>query len=392
MTLRVTLLLFLMPLFSMAQTSKGISFRKDAWKEILKQAKKENKIIFMDAFTTWCGPCKMMSSEVFTKEEVGSFFNRNFINAKIDMESGEGLDLATRYNVTAYPTLLFIDGDGKLLHKAIGYLKAEEFIATGRNALDPGKQFYTLRDAFSNGKIKDEQLYHLALAAYDLEDPSAEKIASAYLSNKKDCMTAACIDLMLRMVKDVSHPYFSFLSKNEKAAGAVAGTDKVSGGLDQIVFQAVSRQISENEPTKSAVNKVENAMKKYRPERSARRFTLAYGIYIANERQENELYQLYLIKYLDEFGDELTWDELNQFAWDFYEKVQDKDMLKSALSWALKSISKESNFYNNDTAAHLYYKLGNKNDARRYAEIALKMGKESGEDVTETEKLLKKLN
>lgn len=386
------LLLLLAPFSSFAQNGKGISFKKDAWNEILKQAKVEKKIIFVDAYASWCGPCKMMSANVFTNEEVGGFFNRNFINAKIDMEVGEGIDLASRYEVTAYPTLLFINSEGKLLHKAIGYQEAADFMTTGRNALDPGKQFYTLKEAFSKGRLSDEQLYTLATMAIDLEDPAANNLASSYLNNKKNCLTATCIDLMLRITRDPADPYFSFLSKNEKEAGAVVGKEKVSGGLDQIVFDAISKGISEKETTPSAVNKVENGMKKYRPEPAARRFALVYGIYIANEKSEGELYKKYLVKYLDEFGEEQSWSELNQYAWDFFEKENDKDLLKSALGWALKSISKESNYYNNDTAAHLYHKLGNKEEARKYAVKAIQLGKSIGEDISATEELLKKLN
>lgn len=64
----------------------GISFEHSSWEDILKKAKEENKLIFIDAYTTWCGPCKMMARNVFTDAEVGTFFNQNFINVKLDME------------------------------------------------------------------------------------------------------------------------------------------------------------------------------------------------------------------------------------------------------------------------------------------------------------------
>ena len=85
----------------------------------------------MDAYTTWCGPCKRMAAEVFTEPEVGRFYNENFINVKIDMEKGEGIELARQYDVYAYPTLLFINGEGELVHRGLGYQDFVQFYEPG---------------------------------------------------------------------------------------------------------------------------------------------------------------------------------------------------------------------------------------------------------------------
>jgi thiol-disulfide isomerase/thioredoxin len=383
------LLLFL-PLFSIAQKT-GISFQQSSWNQILAKAKAEKKIIFLDAYASWCGPCKKMTSDVFPTAEAGNFYNRNFINAKIDMEVGEGPELAREYEVTAYPTLLFINGDGKLLHKAIGYLSVDEFIATGRDALDPGKQFYTLNEAFDNGKLTDDQHYQLALTAYSLDAPSAATIASTYVNKKTNWLTEPCINLLVKLASKPTDPYYGFLSKNEKNANEIVGGDMATDALNKVIYQIVADAIPENEPTRSSVKKIETGFTKYRPADAARKFALSYGIYISEEREESELKNEYTILYLNEFGDELDWSLLNQYAWDFFESQTDKEILRSALGWALKSVSKDSNFFNNDTVAQLYFKLGNKKDARKYAEAALRLGKQAGEDVTETESLLKKL-
>ena len=97
-------------------TEGGIQFIHDNYNEAIAKAKSEKKIIFLDAYTTWCGPCKMMSKLTFTVPEVGSFFNKNFVNLKFDMEKGDGPMLQQKFDVVAYPTLLFIDSSGKLVH------------------------------------------------------------------------------------------------------------------------------------------------------------------------------------------------------------------------------------------------------------------------------------
>lgn len=113
---------------------KGIAFFEGSWDDALSKAKKENKLIFLDAYASWCGPCKRLKANVFPQEQVGKVFNQKFINVKMDMEKGEGPVIAEKYNVTAYPTLLFINGDGKVVRKALGYHKAEELIELANGA------------------------------------------------------------------------------------------------------------------------------------------------------------------------------------------------------------------------------------------------------------------
>jgi thioredoxin 1 len=102
--------------------AEGIQFVDLSWAKALEKAKKEKKLIFFDAYTSWCGPCKMMQKTVFTRKDVGEYFNATFINVKKDMEVGEGPQLANMYPIEGYPTLFFIDGNGKLVTSHLGAL------------------------------------------------------------------------------------------------------------------------------------------------------------------------------------------------------------------------------------------------------------------------------
>lgn len=110
----------------------GIQFKKESWNDVLKQAKKENKLIFLDIYATWCGPCKRLKSNTFSNEEVGKLYNQKFINVALDGEKGEGLTLAQKYGVTSYPTLLFLDGNGNIVVRTGGYHNSDEFIELGK--------------------------------------------------------------------------------------------------------------------------------------------------------------------------------------------------------------------------------------------------------------------
>lgn len=109
----------------------GISFQQGSWNEALALAKKEDKLIFLDISASWCGPCKMLKANTFPNSEVGEFYNANFINVAFDGEKGEGVTLARKYNVSAYPTLLFINPDGEIVAQIAGYRNPEQFIELG---------------------------------------------------------------------------------------------------------------------------------------------------------------------------------------------------------------------------------------------------------------------
>ena len=139
---KVTLgLLMAFALFSISATYKspdteatgaGISFFKGSYKEALVEAKKENKLVFIDAYASWCGPCKMLKQHTFTDKAVAQYFNEHFINLSVDVEQGEGPDLATKYNVTHFPTLIITDKDGKRITFTVGYIQPDDLLGFGK--------------------------------------------------------------------------------------------------------------------------------------------------------------------------------------------------------------------------------------------------------------------
>ena len=112
-----------------------IVFIENSWDEALKQAALQKKYIFVDAYATWCGPCKMLKAQTFTDDKAAAFYNSNFINVAIDMEKGRGPELARQWQLRAYPTLIIFDSKGKPVLGTVGFIKAEELIRFGREAL-----------------------------------------------------------------------------------------------------------------------------------------------------------------------------------------------------------------------------------------------------------------
>lgn len=115
-------------------SKEEIIFSEMTFDQAVKEAKKTGKIIFLDAYTDWCGPCKKMSAHTFTDPAVAKLFNSKFINLKIEMEKNpDGPEIARKYAVRAYPSLLFIDGNGKIVKYVVGYQNPDQLIAIGKS-------------------------------------------------------------------------------------------------------------------------------------------------------------------------------------------------------------------------------------------------------------------
>lgn len=113
----------------------GIKFEQITYKEALAKAKKENKFIFIDCYTSWCGPCKRMAATSFKDAKVGEVYNSQFINLKMEMEKdAEGPELARLYKVKAYPTLLIVNGDGKVVKEVLGMQTVDGLLSFAESA------------------------------------------------------------------------------------------------------------------------------------------------------------------------------------------------------------------------------------------------------------------
>ncbi len=114
---------------------KGVQFYQGNFKQALAKAKKEQKLVFLDAYTTWCGPCKVLKTKVFPDKALGDYINKHFVSIGIDMEAGEGPNIANMYPIDGYPTLLFLDPEGKVKKKVLGLPRggAQELLSIAKS-------------------------------------------------------------------------------------------------------------------------------------------------------------------------------------------------------------------------------------------------------------------
>jgi thiol-disulfide isomerase/thioredoxin len=185
--------------------AQGIEFGHDLG-EALKKAKAEKKLVFVDFYTSWCAPCKVMTAEVFPLPNVGTYFNSNFISCKVQCDDkGIGVELGNKYKIIAYPTLMFLNGDGELVHSFVGSTSGNGLIEAAKVALNPDKNLLS------------------AIKQWDSGDRSKEFVASYFAKLKK-------VYQYEKYTNDFN-AYFNKLSANEK-------TDKSTFDLIKLVNPA----------------------------------------------------------------------------------------------------------------------------------------------------------
>ena len=192
------LLFSLLCLCSCLVAGAQTNFRSITFEEAKAAAKAEGKLVFIDFYTTWCGPCKKMASTVFPQPKVGEMMNDKFVSIKIDAEKGEGVNLAKQYNVTAYPTFIIADTEGKEMGRVLGLRYYDDLKNDIEGIIDPNKSPEVLKKRFANGErtadvvcaytamlvskaqeSRDRKLYDEAVA-------KADSIVESYYSSLSD--------------------------------------------------------------------------------------------------------------------------------------------------------------------------------------------------------------
>lgn len=140
-------------------------------------AAKDNKVVFVDFFTTWCQPCKQLDATTWKDAAVVALLREKTVALRIDAEKER--PLAKSYRVEAYPTLLVLKADGTELDRYVGYMTAKEFTETltatlaGKTSLQTAREAVKAEEAATpqarmmlGRKLAEAGQYEEALAQY----------------------------------------------------------------------------------------------------------------------------------------------------------------------------------------------------------------------------------
>jgi thioredoxin-related protein len=356
-------------------TAQGIDFFHGSWAEAKEKAKAEQKLIFVDAFASWCGPCKRMAAQVFPDPKVGEYFNPNFICLKIDMEKPENAEFAGKYPVSAYPTLMILDSEGKVVQKSVGALNADGLIAFGQKASGKTDTSQDFEKGYTEGNRDPQFLLDYVRALNRANKPSL-KITNEYLNAQKDLTTPINLKFILEGAVEADSRVFDLLLKYRDKIAAQEGTETVKTRINLACKNTVKKAIEfKNE---ALLTEAKNKMKAGQPDRADEfGYEADLNFYTATKDAKNYLksaqsYQKNVVKTNAAKLHDMVISLLRAFP-------EDKQVLEQAEKWAKTAAENGGLPEYYLTLAEVYKRQGNIPKARTTAEKARKAaeGKES---------------
>lgn len=436
-----SLVCFLIFVANLSAHAEGMRFFEGSWKEVLAQAKAQKKPIFIDIYTTWCGPCKQMSKNIFPMENVGEKFNSLFINYKIDAEKGEGIEIAKKYSVDAYPTYLFVDADENLFYKSIGSMPADKFIAEADLAITALKEEKPLSmwdKEYADGKREAAFLLAYLQKRSKMRMNSAEILEEYVKTQSEETFSSDDnLALIIENVGSIQGKAFDILMKNKARIDAMRGDRRFmmfNMKVQQLVKKEVAKAIKNKD--KELIDKCivvnnqtyDGPMIKFAEKANAETYMAYYkGIkdkdsYIKAATDYTEKFvmiksiesikkiddgnyerfmQMYKTGMRDSTKEERfqeikkvmanmesrsTATALNNAAWGAVELFDDKATLEKVAPWLERALEIYREPFILDSYAHLLFKLGKKQEAIKIQKEASEKAMTNGETSEEIAK------
>lgn len=256
----ISFLVFL--LFTSFANGQGIDFFTGTWEEALEKAKTEGKIIFVDAYAQWCGPCKRMAKTTFKDPKVGDYFNANFINMKLDMEKKESTSFRRKYPVSAFPTLYFIDGKGDVVHKLKGAQQSEQLLKIGKFALSKVDYSADYAKLYEEGN-RDPELMYNYVQALNKSNKSSLKVANEYLSTQKDLTSEFNQKFILEAATEADSRIFDWLIKYRSSIEQLSSKETVDAKIEKACHNTITKAVEYE--SEDLLANAKSAMKKNLP-------------------------------------------------------------------------------------------------------------------------------
>jgi len=357
-----------------AAPSQGISFFEGNWEEALEKAKVEEKLIFVDAYAEWCGPCKHMARQVFPQEKVGAFYNRHFINMQIDMEKGMGLEFRKEYPVAAFPTLFFIDANGKVVKKAQGAQKADGLISLGRSALSEVDNSEEYAKKYEAGEREPEFVYKY-VRALNKAGKSSLKVANEYFDTEPDLSSPFNQRFLFEAVTEADSKLFSMMIERRSTIEELMGPQAVRERILQACKATAEKAIEYN--SEFLLEEAQDKMQEHYKDR-ADQFELETNMAFYRSQGDAKSYAKTCKKYARKILDGNA-KKLHELAGQMVESFEgQQNVMKEAEKIAEEAAENSQQYQHHLAYANILRMNEAFEDAREAAERALELARDEG--------------
>ena len=391
-TMKSILLFIFLFILSSSFAQDGVKFKNISLEEACEIAKKENKLIFIDCFTSSCRPCKLLSLNIFPLEEVGDFYNKKFVNLAYDVEKHpDGMNLAKKHNIKAYPTFLFLDNNGEIEHIKVwpGAAK-EEIIDAGKEAFNMEIKYKSVINNITQGKrdISLLKAYLESRTAVFNQDSLINTFFHSYTEKQK--YSKEYWDLFYNYVDETESPLFLFFINNRKKYESVFG-EKI---VKRKILRTFEITINSHKNDKEKLNELQLIDPKLFFQINT---WLSYNnarISYLQEKANVEKWDNFVAKGKEFFLLERSFPEdLNSFSWtvfENYKQFNDIETLNFADELLMDAILLAPNKHHIlDTYAHILYELERTQEAILFEEKAINLAeKENSKNLESYKKAL----
>lgn len=380
---RLYLVLFSLIIFGCVSKAGAQTLRLTAgdWETVQKLANEQNRYVFIDCYTEWCGWCKVMDKSTFKDSAVVSFMNEHFIMQKLDMEQPENALLGAKYRVSGFPGYLLFNSSGYLVYRFTGYMNPENFMNVIHKALNPDTQmkFPGISNQLNPGFSKE----YLSLFGTADKPNYKESVADSLLDLCTDLFDEVSWAILYKMAP--SRKYRKHFLNN-LAKYTELYPDEAKDHLETITHQ-YSNWIQANKREDHLDSLALHIQKYYNDPKeiaaTINYYKKEYYLDIGNWEQV----KLFVQEGTDS-GYYASAHEINSDCWRIYERCSDQSLLELAERMIREVTNKTPDYFTLDTHGALLSKLDRKAEAIQYLERAIAAGKQAGEEVDSTEELL----
>ncbi len=384
--LRSALCLVLMVIVtSSASLVAQTQFRQGDWLELLGKAKTENKLIFVDAYTTWCTWCKEMDKENFTDSIVGQFMNENYIPVRLDMEEGLGLKMAIKYRVNAFPTFLIFTSDGLLVRRIMGYRKKEQFLKELKEYLLPANHQPAI-GVSQEWDLKYPEFYVKSFGKNGTRLNPDTAVVISWLDSQSDLFNEMSWSVLWRF--HTNEKYQRHFLDHIKTYYDLYGSVEVQDKLESVYYRKLTAAIKskKEEDFKQLLKDIDTYQRDNTFELKSQ-----YELFYYEKTDNWAGFASTLEAFIKQKGyrDQTTY--INNHCWTLYENAKDSVIIHSAATWMKNVTELEPSYMFLDTYAALLYKDKQYLEAEKTALMAIEAGKKENLPIRDTEVLLEKI-